>query len=472
MRSEGSTPRRSIVRIAAAAAIAVVWGGVAAPVAAATPGSVLWASRFNGPESLMDGARAAALSPNGTILFVTGSLNTATGPDFGTVAYDAFTGGVRWTRRYDGPTSFSDMAEAIAVSSDGSTVVVTGTSSSASTAFDYATVAYDAASGRTLWTRRYDGPARSYDEPVGVRITPDGATAVVTGYTSGADSRDYLTVAYATATGSRSWVRRYDPKGRDDVARALEVSPDGSTVFVTGYSSRRRTNSDFATVAYRTDTGERRWVSRFTELNSGDEPRSIGVAPDGSTVFVTGSSYASTDEGADYLTVAYDASTGGQRWSARYQGPGHANDQANAIAVAPDGASVVVTGHAYSRTTGDDYATVAYDAATGGEHWTRRYVGAGSTSSDDAQDVVVSGDGATVVVTGFSYGSTTSNDYATVAYDASAGRRLWSSRYDGPGDGDDVAWDLEAGRSAVFVTGSGVGTIGGYDWATVAYALD
>ena len=44
-------------------------------------------------------------------------------------------------------------------------------------------------------------------------------------------------MAYDAATGAKVWVSRYDgPAHGDDFATALGVSPDGSTVFVTGYS--------------------------------------------------------------------------------------------------------------------------------------------------------------------------------------------------------------------------------------------
>ena len=54
---------------------------------------------------------------------------------------------------------------------------------------DYATVAYDAATGAGLWTRRYDGPSHGSD--VGLSVATDGARVYVTGSSEG-----YLTLAY------------------------------------------------------------------------------------------------------------------------------------------------------------------------------------------------------------------------------------------------------------------------------------
>src|SRR5207244_13065331 len=52
---------------------------------------------------------------------------------------------------------------------------------------------------------------------------------------------------------------------------------------------------------------------------------------------------------SDFLTVAYDASTGRVLWQRIYDGPDHLRDEATAIAVSPDGSKVFVTGEAWDR---------------------------------------------------------------------------------------------------------------------------
>jgi hypothetical protein len=85
------------------------------------------------------------------------------------------------------------------------------------------------------------------------------------------------------------------------------------------------------------------------------------VSPDGTTVFVTGYSYGSTVI-SDYATVAYDASAGVKRWVRRYNGPANGDDFATALGMSPDGATVFVTGAVTGKTSPWDYATVAYAA--------------------------------------------------------------------------------------------------------------
>ena len=81
----------------------------------------------------------------------------------------------------------------------------------------------------------------------------------------------------------------------------------------------------------------------------------MAVSPDGTTVYVTGTS--GSDQG--YATVAYSAATGSQLWASRYHGPANDGD-ACCVAVSPDGTAVYVTGDSYGGPTDYDYATVAY----------------------------------------------------------------------------------------------------------------
>jgi len=138
------------------------------------------------------------------------------------------------------------------------------------------------------------------------------------------------------------------------------------------------------------------------------------VSPDGRRVFVTGAALGTASY--DYATVAYRAGTGARLWTRRHDGPANGYDIALAIAVSPHGTKVFVTGGSEgSGAAGSDYATVAYRAGTGARLWTRRY---DPSNVDIALAIAVSSDGTKVFVTGESEGSVTGSDYATVAYSA------------------------------------------------------
>jgi hypothetical protein len=103
-------------------------------------------------------------------------------------------------RRYNGPGNDVDYATAIAASPDGSAVYVTGPSVGTTTSWDYATIAYDAASGHKLWLKRYNGPGNFVDFPTAIGVSPDGSTVFVTGGSFSAPSDvDYTTIAYTAS---------------------------------------------------------------------------------------------------------------------------------------------------------------------------------------------------------------------------------------------------------------------------------
>jgi len=185
-------------------------------------------------------------------------------------------------------------------------------------------------------------------------VSPDGSKVFVTGSSTGpAPSQDYLTVAYDAATGTQLWVRRYDGLAHNnDFVQAISVSPDGSTVFVTGSSLERRLEYRCTTLAYDASTGARLWRARTNpSTNSTDFGIDLAVSPDGTKVFVTGTTDAS-GTGQDYHTLAYDAATGAQLWATTYNGTTIKSDVAGALAISPDGSRVIVTGSSIGAARG------------------------------------------------------------------------------------------------------------------------
>src|SRR6266704_3256231 len=147
-------------------------------------------------------------------------------------------GGCGWVSRCNGPSNRFDAASAVAVSPSGTTVSVTGTSFGRGGASgDYATVAYSAATGRRLWVGRYNGPGNGFDGASALAVSPAGSRVFVTGHSYGrVTGFDYATVAYSAATGRQLWVSRYNGAGNGfDAAASVAVSPAGTAVFVTGY---------------------------------------------------------------------------------------------------------------------------------------------------------------------------------------------------------------------------------------------
>jgi hypothetical protein len=439
--------------------------GVAA-TASATAVSQLWAQSYNGRADDFDWAEDVVVSPDGSRVFVTGSSRGATSSkDYATVAYNAASGDTLWVTRFNARADRTDYATDLAVSPDGSRVLVTGSSARSTSDDDYATVAYDASTGDQLWVKRYDGPAHSHDAAMAMDVSPDGTRVFVTGISYRATGSGYVTVAYNVSNGTQVWIKRYS--GHGDLyssPSAVGVSPDGSGVFVTGLLAGTAGTSEYATVAYDASTGDRLWLMRYDGGKDVNFARALGVSPDGSHVFVTGFSGGLTS-GRDYATVAYDAANGAEMWVARYEGPATRDDFPSALQVSPDGNQVFVTGTSHLSPDEDAIATVGYDALTGGRLWLTRFDGSAS-EYDFGADLGVSPDGARVFMTGGS-----SESYLTAAYDTTNGAEVWVRLYHGPADrgGGAKALAMSPDGSSVFVTGSGAGTTSRLDYGTVAY---
>ena len=157
-----------------------------------------------------------------------------------------------------------------------------------------------------------------------------------------------------------------------------------------------------------------------------------------------------------------------EEWVARYNGPGNHYDIAYAMSVDTSG-NIYITGYSYGSSTGADYATIKYDP-NGNELWAARYNGP-DNSADIAYELSVDSSG-NVHVTGESIGRGTDLDYATVKYN-SDGVEQWVARYNGPGNSTDRANALSVDSSGnVYITGQSYTAGSHYDYATIKYDSD
>jgi hypothetical protein len=388
-------------------------GNIATIAYDAATGDEVWTRIYNPPVHLEDEGRAIAASPTEGLVFVTGRSRIDS-DDFATIAYDSQTGAPVWTQRYDGATHGQDLPTGIAVSQDGSRVFVTGSTTTATSELDFATIAYDAQTGHKLWARTWDDPNNLLDGGKYVAVAPDGSSVFVTGSVEGSTVVKLATVSYDAATGHKLWARQYAGE-RFATAVATAASPDSLSLFLLANTSGR-TNFAFDTVKYDAATGDILWHRRFHSAGDDDIPTSLAVSPDGSTVFSAGSSFRESTDSIDYTTISYDAATGDRGWVRHYNGPGDSYDAIRGITTSPSGARVYVTGFSYGTTPNGDYGTIAYDSATGATEWVRRFNGA--ANREDQPVAFVAGlDGPGVVVTGTSVSpGAAGRDYATVAY--------------------------------------------------------
>lgn len=426
-------------------------------------GEEQWVAHYDGGGNSLDGAMALAADALGNV-YVTGySIGSDIwyGYDYATVKYN-WNGVEQWVARYDGLGSWNEVAVDVAVDGLGS-VYVTGYSEGIGTKKDFATIKYSP-DGIQEWTARYD--RMQYSDDKATALVVDGMGNIcLTGYSVGSGTgKDYATVKY-DSDGIQQWVAHYDgPANGDDVAADIKIDGSGD-VYVTGESRGPGTEYDYSTVKYSSD-GVRQWVARYNGPGFSDDKATGMAVDDSGMVYVTGSSEGS-DTGSDYVTIKYD-SDGVQQWKAHYDGPANGDDVA--VGIAFDGlGGVCVGGYGQGSGTAEDYITVKYNSE-GGQEWMRCYDGP-SNADDVASDIAIDSSG-NVYVTGYSEGSSTKKDYATVKYDRD-GIQQWIARYNGPGNHYDQPYDLVVdGSGNAYITGKSKNSDLRYEYATVKYGPD
>jgi len=149
----------------------------------------------------------------------------------------------------------------------------------------------------------------------------------------------------------------------------------------------------------------------------------------------------------------------------RYNGPGNYDDGAWSIVMAADG-NVYLAGETSGIGTGKDFTVISLDTS-GTERWVYRYNGPGN--GEDVAYSIATGPDSNVYVAGWSLASGTSTDLAVISL-TPAGAERWVYRYNGPGSGLDAARAVVVGADGnLYAAGSSLGS--GTNWDLVVISL-
>ncbi len=258
----------------------------------------------------------------------------------------------------------------------------------------------------------------------------------------------------------QEWVGRYNgPDNNDDDALAIAMDSSGG-IYVTGWSEGTGTGKDYATIKY-DSSGTRLWVDRYNGPGN-DYDRAVAIAADSlDNVYVTGSSKGAGGK-LDYATIKYDPN-GTRLWVVRYNGPADGHDTACAIG-ADSWGNVYVTGWSEGSGTGKDFATIKY-GPNGSQLWAVRYDNPTWSLDDEAKAMAIDSLG-NVYVTGSSNEDSFTDHYTTVKYDLN-GNEVWVAQYSYTDDEAKAIAIDSLGN--VCVAGNSNGANGRPDYATIKY---
>ena len=300
----------------------------------------------------------------------------------------------------------------------------------------------------------------------------------------------------ARAPGDEAWVSIWHGTQRNSTEEALAVTtnPDGTRVFAAGYSASSR--GEFAVLAYRARTGERVWHASYPFPHGWaiSYVEDIAVSPDGARVVV---SVELLGWDQRMTAVAFDARTGAPQWFWAYP------DTSSATGLAVGGGKVVLVGAAEPKAAhGRDHVRVlaALRLMTGEPAWVRvlrpsqggkafgsaaaiaggrvftstsvqapggDYLRTSANALGDGtpvwSDTVnglsygdvagVSADGATLVVGGTRWGTTSIDRWRAVTYDTTTGERTSLATVDPAWEGDVWTMTTDPGATALVLGG-------------------
>ncbi|MDH5683015.1 MAG: SBBP repeat-containing protein [candidate division WOR-3 bacterium] len=368
--------------------------------------------------------------------------------------------GQEWVRRYDGPASDFDVGLDLAFDQFGN-CYVTGYSTNHSFNYDYATLKYSN-SGIERWVRRYNGTGNGYDVARVIRINHQNQIFVAGGSYGFGTNLDFLNIRYDTS-GNVIWMRRFDG-GANLADEIFDLTTDNfGYLYLTGYATDSNYQHCALTIKYDT-SGTMVWSRRYSGPPTINNVGLKIKLDNWNNVYVAG--YGNDTSGwYDYFVLRYDSS-GNRVWVANYNGTANRNDYLKDLAIDTLG-NVYVTGYSEGEDSNFDCATVKFDAS-GNQGWEERYNG--TANQDDRGYRIVLDQNQNVYVVGFSDGIGTAHDFITLKYDT-AGNERWQRRYNGPGNGDDVAKALAVDDEGnCYVAGHGYfGPVNTDDYMTIKY---
>jgi hypothetical protein len=288
-------------------------------------------------------------------------------------------------------------------------------------------------------------------------------TMYMTGALGGATTGHDLSLTKCVR-GQIVWSKTYDGPGHGYDA-AIAVAARGGAVYTTGSRQSARGDGDLVLIRWNT-AGDRVWTRAFDSgEHLSDGGIDVAVDADGNVVVVGESEI---NAGALDAVVLKYTSAGRRLWIRRYDGAAHGPDLANHVVVDPAG-RIYAAGWTESMTNEADSLVVKYSAA-GRRLWTRRFNGSGD--GRDELVALVARPGGGVYAAGTTIGATSGEDALLLAYTA-AGKRSFVATATGMTGGTATAQgfnDLVAHRSGdVWCCGYDASSTVGTDCLCAAY---
>jgi hypothetical protein len=216
-----------------------------------------WLTRFNNFSTGTDDGVDIDIDATGNV-YITGSCNNSSGnQDIYVIKYNS-SGTQQWKTLYDGTGHIGDKGVALAVTSNGNDVYVTGIGDQNGSNSYIVTQKLSGSSGAVSWTTVKNGTANGNDKPYAISIV--GSNIAVCGEIKNTTTNlDYITEVYHGSSGSVAWSDTYDYGNLDNSATDI-VKDSAGNLAVTGIALNGSIY-EYHTAFYNT-SGTRQWVNK------------------------------------------------------------------------------------------------------------------------------------------------------------------------------------------------------------------
>jgi hypothetical protein len=347
-------------------------------------------------------------------VFVTGGVatGTANGVDMFIAKYDNV-GTLLWSNTYNGPNSTMDVGTCLCLDGSGNVYIGIASDGTLTALIDAAVVKFNGSTGVQGWEWRYNY-ANSIDVPTAISLTGNGAGVVVSGSSGSSYTNwDYFaaTIRISDGVNPRPVVRTTGPGNAQDKVFGMATDTLGNT-YITG-SSHNGSNFDIKTT--KIDTGmtvvwEQYWDGY--SLNDGG----INIALDDSlNVIVTGLSYYQDSTLSNLVVLKYD-NGGNLKWNMQKR-PGGGGTSAEGIRVKVKNNNEIFVGGNWLSNSNQDLVIMRFDSL-GNQTLNKTYNGA-TNSTDKFMDFTLHPDSNYIYVSARTYstGSLDANIVLTYKYD-------------------------------------------------------
>ncbi len=324
-------------------------------------GKLLWAAEDSANIEGFHQPRALVVSPCGSRVFVLLRIEKEGRVAAVLTAYEVGAGDLLWSSELMrvGPNGNFSGAR-MKVSSDGRKIYVVGGTNTGRVGLQWTALGINARTGSREWAAT--GGLGDRINVSGISLCASGDLVFLAGSPdylseSHSDCRPWTRLALHAASGDVLWEMQGDAAGADAtiVVRGIAAGIDGEIVYTAGTRVTIGGDRSLVLLAYKATTGGLLWEKEWADKKGIPvEAIAIAVAPDGRSIVTSAERQAGP---MAFVTIGWDSQTGAPLWLAESGDTDSRRGGPKALAISPDSKRVLVTGRSQPQGKGFIYSS-------------------------------------------------------------------------------------------------------------------